>query len=62
MWSSGLIAAAAAASTYAAHILRHQPGRASLDAYKKELCRPVDERVLTLVVDWVRRTAAAPVA
>lgn len=43
------------------HILRHQPGRASLDAYKKELRQPVDERVLTLVADWARRTAGTRV-
>jgi len=44
------------------HILRHQPGPASLNAYKKELRQPVDERVVTLVVDWARRAASAPVA
>ena len=44
------------------HILRHQPGRASLDAYKKELRQPVDERVLALVTQWAGRTVGTPVA
>ena len=34
------------------HILRTQPGEPSLNAYKKELRTPVDERVVRAVVDW----------
>lgn len=44
------------------HILRHQPGRASLAAYKHELRGPVDARVVDLVVDWARRTTQVPAA
>lgn len=40
------------------HLLRHQPGRASLAAYKEELRRPVDPRVLDLVTAWVARLLA----
>lgn len=43
------------------HILRNQPGEASLSAYKKELRQPVDQRVVSLVVDWVRRTVGVPI-
>jgi hypothetical protein len=38
------------------HILRAQPGKASLSGYKKEIRQPVDARVISLVVAWVRRT------
>ncbi|WP_199422902.1 alpha/beta hydrolase family protein [Actinotalea solisilvae] len=38
------------------HILRRQPGPASLAAYKKEVRQPLDERVVRLVVDWAART------
>src|SRR5690625_58995 len=37
------------------HLLRHQPGPASLSAYKKEMRQPVDARVLQLVSSWVAR-------
>lgn len=37
------------------HILRHQPGVASMSKYKEEIRRPVDSGVLGLVTDWVRR-------
>jgi uncharacterized protein len=43
------------------HILRRQEGPASLSAYKKEVRRPVDERVVTLVTDWARRQVGAVV-
>ena len=39
------------------HVLRAQPGPASLRAYRREVRRPLDPRVVRLVVDWVRRTA-----
>ncbi|WP_336921319.1 alpha/beta hydrolase family protein [Aquipuribacter sp. SD81] len=43
------------------HLLRHQPGTASLRHYRSEVRRPLDPRVLDAVVTWVRtRTAAAP--
>lgn len=38
------------------HILRRQPGPASLAAYKKEIRQPLDERVVRLVVEWAGRT------
>lgn len=37
------------------HLLREQHGPASLAAYKKEIRRPVDPRVLELVTDWATR-------
>ena len=40
------------------HLLRPQPGPASLKAYKQEVRRPVDARVLQHVTDWAVRTAA----
>lgn len=45
------------------HILRRQPGRASLSAYKQEVRRPVDPEVLETVVRWCRRvTGLEPAA
>lgn len=41
------------------HLLRHQPGKAALSAYKKEMRRPVDPRVLGLVSTWVARVPGA---
>ncbi len=35
------------------HVLRPQPGPASLSRYKQEVRQPVDPRVLNLVTDWV---------
>nr|KEP24036.1 alpha/beta hydrolase [Georgenia sp. SUBG003] len=43
------------------HILRRQDGPASLSAYKKEVRRPVDGRVVALVTDWARRQVGAAV-
>ncbi|WP_127125896.1 S9 family peptidase [Georgenia sp. SYP-B2076] len=40
------------------HLLRSQDGPASVNGYKKEIRRPVDKRVLELVVAWVRRHAS----
>lgn len=43
------------------HLLRSQPGRATLRSYRRDVTRPVDPRVLGAVVDWLRaRTAPAP--
>ncbi len=41
------------------HILRPQPGEASLSGYKKEVRQPVDARVISLVAEWVWRTVGA---
>jgi len=41
------------------HILRRQPGRPSLLAYRKELRRPVDPDLLAEVVDWTAETLHA---
>ena len=35
------------------HLLRSEPGPATLRTYKKQARRPVDQRVLDLVVDWI---------
>ncbi|RKN43487.1 alpha/beta hydrolase family protein [Micromonospora endolithica] len=35
------------------HILRSQPGPATLRSYRRDVVRPVDTRVLTAVVDWL---------
>lgn len=40
------------------HILRTQDGAPSLKSYRADARRPVDARVLDLVVSWVRRTTA----
>ncbi|PPK94244.1 hypothetical protein CLV92_108146 [Kineococcus xinjiangensis] len=37
------------------HVLRPQPGPASLSAYRKEVRGPLDPRVVRLVVDWAQR-------
>lgn len=41
------------------HLLRHQPGKAALSAYKKEMHQQVDPRVLDLVSTWVARVPGA---
>ena len=43
------------------HILRRQDGPASLSAYKQEVRRPLDDRVVTLVTDWAVRQVGAAV-
>ena len=43
------------------HILRPQPGEASLSGYKTEVRQPVDARVISLVVEWVQGTVGAGV-
>ncbi|PFG41122.1 hypothetical protein ATJ97_3670 [Georgenia soli] len=43
------------------HILRRQDGPASLSAYKKEVRRPLDDRVVRLVTDWAVRQVGAAV-
>jgi hypothetical protein len=35
------------------HILRAQPGTPTLRTYRRDVTRPVDPRVLSLVVDWL---------
>jgi pimeloyl-ACP methyl ester carboxylesterase len=35
------------------HILRAQPGPASLSAYKREIRQPLETRLVDLVVKWV---------
>ena len=40
------------------HVLRHQPGRASLNAYRREIRNPVDPAVTGAVVDWLRTRVA----
>ena len=35
------------------HLLRTEPGRASLRTYKKQARQPLDERVTALLTDWV---------
>jgi hypothetical protein len=35
------------------HILRAQPGPASLSGYKREMRQPVDAELVSLVVGWV---------
>ncbi|MEV6694135.1 alpha/beta fold hydrolase [Micromonospora sp. NPDC051196] len=40
------------------HVLRHQPGRASLGAYRREVRDPVDAAVTGAVVDWLRARVA----
>ena len=35
------------------HILRPEPGPASLRAYKKQARQPLDRRVTTLLTDWL---------
>jgi pimeloyl-ACP methyl ester carboxylesterase len=42
------------------HILRRQPGPASLKAYRSEVRRPVDAGVTRLVVEWLCRKAGRP--
>lgn len=44
------------------HVLRRQDGRASLNAYKEEIRRPVDERVVELLVAWARRVTTVATA
>lgn len=41
------------------HILRTQPGTATLRTYGKDATRPVDARVLSLVTGWATRVVAA---
>jgi hypothetical protein len=36
------------------HILRSQPGPATLRSYRRDVTRPVDTRVTSTVVDWLR--------
>lgn len=36
------------------HILRAQPGRPSLSSYKKDVSRPVDDRVTGAILGWVK--------
>jgi hypothetical protein len=35
------------------HLLRAEPGTASLRTYKKQARQPLDERVTELLTDWV---------
>lgn len=44
------------------HLLRTQPGEASLRRYREEVRRPLDERVVRTVVGWVVRHVAPDVA
>ncbi|ADG76411.1 alpha/beta hydrolase fold protein [Cellulomonas flavigena DSM 20109] len=44
------------------HVLRRQDGRASLSAYKEEIRRPLDERVVDLLVTWARRVTTVAAA
>lgn len=37
------------------HLLRSEPGRAGLATYKKQIKRPVDSRVLSLIAGWLER-------
>lgn len=40
------------------HLLRTEPGPASLRSYKTQVKRPVDPGVIRIVVDWIGRTTA----
>ncbi|MFC0004581.1 alpha/beta hydrolase [Micromonospora siamensis] len=42
------------------HVLRRQPGRPALSAYRREVRGPVDPSVTDLVRDWVLRQAGPP--
>lgn len=44
------------------HILRAQPGSASLSGYKREMRLPVDSGLVALVVDWVSARVGVPAA
>ncbi len=35
------------------HLLRTEPGEASLSTYKQQIARPVDRRVLQIISDWL---------
>ena len=35
------------------HLLRHEPGPATVRTYKKQSRRPLDERIVQLLIDWV---------
>ncbi|GAB7193000.1 alpha/beta hydrolase [Kineococcus sp. NUM-3379] len=41
------------------HVLRPQPGRPSLTAYRREVRGPLDPRVVRLLVDWATRVTRA---
>jgi hypothetical protein len=40
------------------HILRSQPGPATLRSYRRDVTRPVDARVVSAVIDWLRERRA----
>ncbi|HUC84912.1 MAG TPA: alpha/beta fold hydrolase [Candidatus Acidoferrales bacterium] len=40
------------------HLLRAEPGEPSIATYKQQVKRPLDARLLRVVVDWLERTAA----
>jgi pimeloyl-ACP methyl ester carboxylesterase len=44
------------------HLLRLEPGEPSLSTYKDQAQKPVDDRVLTLVVDWLKAHVPADVS
>ena len=44
------------------HLLRRQPGTASLKAYKSEIRRPIDAEVTRRVTTWLRARTADPAA
>ena len=37
------------------HLLRSEPGAPSLSTYKQQARRPVEPRVVTLILDWLER-------
>jgi hypothetical protein len=37
------------------HILRAEAGQATLSTYRQQVQRPIDERVLNLTSDWLKR-------
>jgi hypothetical protein len=37
------------------HILRTEAGEATLSTYRQQIQRPVDERILNLISDWLKR-------
>jgi hypothetical protein len=39
------------------HLLRSEAGPGGLGTYKKQVKRPVDPRVLSLIAEWLERQA-----
>ena len=42
------------------HILRRQPGKATLSNYKEQIKKPMDPRILEITTAWLKKQLGTP--